>query len=360
MSSVVAVISRRAIVDNYNQMKMLAPKSKVLAVLKANAYGHGAVAMARQLMAANADGLGVARLEEALELREAGITTPILLLEGFVKPSDIELLIAHNLETVVHSLEQVAMLEQCQAIGSLQVWLKIDTGMNRLGLSPSEFEPACQRLTAAAIVAAPINFISHFACADEVDSNFTQVQSQLFFDLVNGHNGQLSIANSAAILAWPDSHLDWVRTGISLYGCSAIEGKTGQDYGLRPVMTLKTKVIAIKSITKGQRVGYGSTWQAPDDRQLAVIAIGYGDGYPRHAKTGTPVLINGRRYPIVGRVSMDMITVDLGQDSKISCGDDVTLWGEGLPAEEIAQWADTISYEIMIKLTHRVEIMFEN
>jgi len=360
MSTVTALVSRSAIADNYRQMKKLAPKSKVLAVLKANAYGHGAVAMARELMRVNVDGLGVARLEEALELRAAGITSPILLLEGFAEQSDITRLITYQLETVIHSLEQITMLEQCQQQGRLKVWLKIDTGMNRLGLNSSEVVQAYQRLNQLEIVETPVNFMSHFACADELDNDFTARQIQAFFELVKEYDGQLSIANSAAILAWPDTHLDWVRTGISLYGCSAIEGKTGADFGLRPVMTLQTKVIAIKSITQGQYVGYGSTWQAKTDGKLAVIAVGYGDGYPRHAKTGTPVLINGKRYPIVGRVSMDMITVDLGQTSQVSCGDVVTLWGQGLPAEEIARWSDTISYEIMIKLTHRVEILFED
>lgn len=358
MSVVKAVISRSAIVHNYQLIKGFAPDSKVIAVLKANAYGHGLLEMARTLTAT--DAFGVARIEEALELRAGGIVKPILLLEGFFEQSDIEILVTNNIQTVIHSFHQLAMLEQIPLAGQLTVWLKIDTGMNRLGISQEQFGPAYRRLQQISYVRQPINFMSHFACADDVTNPFTDQQAQQFFQLVDGYDGELSLANSAAILAWPQTHVDWIRPGLLLYGCSAVNDRSAKEYGLRAAMTLSSSVIAIKPLRQGQKVGYGSAWQAPVDTELAVIAIGYGDGYPRHAKTGTPVLINGRRYPIVGRVSMDMITVDLGLNHRINCGDPVILWGQELPVEEIAAWADTISYELLLQLTSRVSIEFKN
>jgi len=358
MSTVSAVISRRAVQHNFSLIKLLAPHSKVIAILKANAYGHGLLEMANTLP--DSDAIGVARLEEALALRAGGITKPILLLEGFFNPSDIPVLITNNLHTVVHSLEQVACLEQANSdIGLLNVWLKIDTGMNRLGVAPQQFEEANSRLQAISYVAKPLNYMSHFACADDVDDPFTEQQSQQFYQLVKGHEGQRTLANSAAILAWPESHADWIRPGLLLYGCSPINHRIGRDDGFIPAMTLSSSVIAIKPLAAGDKVGYGSSWVAPKDTMIAVVAIGYGDGYPRHAKDGTPVLINNKRYPIVGRVSMDMITVDLGsKPCDIICGDQVILWGAQLPVEEIAQWADTICYELILQLTSRVKIRF--
>ena len=362
MNVVKAVISRNAIKHNYQQVKVLAPHSKVIAVLKANAYGHGLLEMARTL--GDTDAFGVALIEEALELRAGGIVKPILLLEGFFEQSDIEILLANNLQTVIHSTYQLDMLEQSQLVknslvGQLVVWLKIDTGMNRLGISVDQFEHFYQRLQKIDYVAQPINLMSHFSCADEIDNPFTQTQADIFNQLVANYPGQKSLANSAAILTLPDTHVDWIRPGLLLYGCSAIANRSAKQCGLTAAMTLSTSVIAIKKLAQGQTVGYGATWQASQDTNLAVIAIGYGDGYPRHAKSGTPVLINGIRYPIVGRVSMDMITVDLGLDHQINCGDQVILWGKDLPVEEIAQYADTISYELLLQLTSRVSIIFE-
>jgi alanine racemase len=358
MNVVKAVISRSAIVHNYRIINNFAPNSKVISVLKANAYGHGLLEMARTLT--ESDAFGVARIEEALELRAGGIVKPIVLLEGFFEQSDIEILVTNNIQTVIHSLHQLAMLEQTPLAGQLKVWLKIDTGMNRLGITKEQFEEAYQRLQQVSYVVQPINFMSHFACADDLSNPFTNVQAQQFFQLVDGYQGELTLANSAAILAWPQTHVDWIRPGLLLYGCSAVNNRSAKEYGLRAAMTLSSSVIAIKPIFQGQKVGYGSTWQAPNDTELAVIAIGYGDGYPRHAKAGTPVLINGKRYPIVGRVSMDMITVDLGLGHQVNCGDSVILWGEDLPADEIAKWADTISYELLLQLTSRVSILFED
>ena len=388
MSTVSAVISRRAVKHNFALIQSLAPNSKIIVILKANAYGHGLLEMAQTLP--DCDAIGVARLEEALALRAGGIVKPILLLEGFFKPSDIPILIANNLQTVIHSLEQIDSLEQVscfetidsleqvscfekidsleqikgleqQAIppGQLKVWLKVDTGMNRLGIAVEQFDVARERLNNIQYIAKPLNFMTHFACADDLDNPFTSEQSQQFYQLVQGLGGELTLANSAGILAWPNTHADWVRPGLLLYGCSPIEGRIGSDHGFIPAMTLSSSVIAIKSLAAGQKVGYGSAWAAPQDTTLAVVAIGYGDGYPRHAKAGTPVLINGKRYPIVGRVSMDMITVDLRDNPcGVRCGQQAIMWGPELPVEEIAQYAGTICYELILQLTSRVDIRF--
>lgn len=361
MSAVNAVISRRAVKHNFHKIKSLAPNSKVISVLKANAYGHGLLEMASILT--DSDIFGVARLEEAMALRSGDVDKQILLMEGFFNQADIALLRLHNFQTVIHSAEQVESLERfdnpCAKSLPLKVWLKIDTGMNRLGISPSEFDAILSRLKAIDYIDSDINFMTHFSCADDLTNEFTAQQISQFYQLVDRQSGELTLANSAGILAWPQSHADWIRPGLLLYGCSPMNDRTGRQDGFLPAMTLSTSVIAIKPLLKGENVGYSAHWQAPENTQLGVIAIGYGDGYPRHAKAGTPVLINGKRYPIVGRVSMDMITVDLGCDHQVVCGDQVIMWGSDLPVEEIAQWSDTICYELILQLTSRVNITFE-
>lgn len=358
MSAVNAVISRRAVKHNYQKIKSLAPNSQVISVLKANAYGHGLLEMARIL--SDSDAFGVARLEEALAIREGNIGKPILLMEGFFEQNDIEILMQHNIQTVVHSLEQIRQLETTciDSPATLKVWLKIDTGMNRLGIAPRQFKEALSRLKSLSYVDNNINFMTHFSCADDLRNDFTAQQISQFYRLVDNESGQLTLANSAGILAWPEAHADWIRPGLLLYGCSPMIDRIGAQDGFEAAMTLSTSVIAIKPLLHGERVGYGAHWQADTDTQLGVIAIGYGDGYPRHAKTGTPVLINGKRYPIVGRVSMDMVTVDLGNAHDVNCGDTAIMWGSQLPVEEIAQWADTICYELILQLTSRVDITF--
>jgi len=361
MSAVNAVISRRAVVHNFRKIKSLAPNSKVISVLKANAYGHGLLEMASILV--ESDIFGVARLEEAMALRAGDVDKQILLMEGFFNLADITLLRIHNFQTVIHSLDQIEKLEQSKnfniASSPLKVWLKIDTGMNRLGIAPSEFKEVLSRLKAIDYVDSDINFMTHFSCADDLTNDFTAKQIKQFDQLVGEQVGEFTLANSAGILGWPESHADWIRPGLLLYGCSPMINRTGVQDGFIPAMTLSTSIIAIKSLLKDESVGYGAHWQATKNTELGVIAIGYGDGYPRHAKAGTPVLINGKRYPIVGRVSMDMVTVDLGVDHQVVCGDQAIMWGEDLPVEEIAQWSDTICYELILQLTSRVNITFE-
>ena len=354
MSTVRALISRDAIEHNFARIKAQAPDSKILAVLKANAYGHGLLAMAKTLT--DADAIGVARLEEALALRAGGIVTPLLLLEGFFDASDLPVLVTNNIQTVIHHEQQLLALERANLSGPLTVWLKVDTGMCRLGVRPEEFDEFYRRLLRIPAVVQPPVLMSHFACADDVDDPMTNRQLALFHALVKDLPGERSLANSAAMLAWPDARADWVRPGLLLYGCSPLLGKTAAELGFIPAMTLTSRVISVHPMAKGQTVGYGAAWQATTDTWLAVVAIGYGDGYPRHARSGTPVLINGHRYPLVGRVSMDMITVEIKDPSAVACGDEVTLWGPELPVDEIAHWADTISYELILQLTSRVEM----
>ncbi len=353
-----ACVNLAALRHNLAQIKQTAAKSKMTTIVKANGYGHGAVPVALALES-ESDSFGVARLEEALELRSAGISKPILLLEGFYADSDLPILQANNLHTAVHCLEQLEALEQAQLSSPIKVWVKIDTGMHRLGVRPEQIPEFISRLHACPNVEKPLRFISHFGCADELENPITMQQISVFTELAES-GCERSIAASSGILAWPDSHLEWVRPGIILYGVSPFSDKTAQSMGYQPVMTLKSQLIAVREVKAGESVGYGATWTAKQDTKIGVIAMGYGDGYPRTAPNGTPVIINGRRVPLAGRVSMDMLTVDLGANSQDKVGDKAILWGEGLPAEEVAQHIGTIAYELVTKLTGRVEMVYLN
>ena len=359
MALATATIDFSALRANLARVKELAPNSQVMAVLKANAYGHGLVPIAQQL--AGADAFAVARIEEALALRTGGITKPIVLLEGFFKASDIDIMLANNFQTIVHDEYQLAALEQAQLSGQIKVWLKVDTGMHRLGIEPQQFEQFYQRLKRCENVHEQLHLMTHFACADELENSYNQTQLATFTTLVSDKPAPLCLANSAAIINYPQSHGHWIRPGLMLYGVSPVQGKTSSELGLQPVMSLTSEVIAVRRVKKGEPVGYGGHWQASADTQLAVVAIGYGDGYPRHAENGTPVLINGRRYPLVGRVSMDMISVDIGADNQsVAVGDDAIMWGAELGIEEIATCASTIAYELLCNITPRVTYQYLN
>ena len=351
----IAQINIDALQQNFAHIQKIAPKSKILAVLKANAYGHGLLAVAEQLKAAGA--FGVARIDEALMLRAGGIVKPIVLLEGFFHADELPQIVASNLQVVVHHSSQVEALLAAELEAPVHVWLKIDSGMHRLGIYPAEFQQVYQQLMASPNVLKPLRLMTHFACADEPDNPATKRQLALFSTLIQGCEGELSIANSAGVLAWPESHGDWVRPGLALYGVSPMVAGRSKQHALRPVMTFSSSVIAVRDVKKGDAVGYGASWTAPTDTRLAVVAIGYGDGYPRNAPSGTPVLINGKRYPIVGRVSMDMTTVDIGQH-EVNIGDQVILWGEALAVEEIAELVQTIPYELLCNITSRVQLRY--
>ncbi|MBN6074599.1 alanine racemase [Aggregatibacter actinomycetemcomitans] len=352
MKPATAKISSVALKHNIQTIKQKAPESKIIAVVKANAYGHGVVFVSSAVENL-VDCFGVARLEEALKLRSNGITKPILLLEGFFSSKDLPVLAVNNIQTVVHSQEQLDALEQAKTPNPIKVWLKIDTGMHRLGVHLDEVDAFYQKLKLLPCVDPNIGFVSHFSRADELECGYTEKQLARFLWATEGKGGERSISASGGILFWQDAHLDWIRPGIIMYGISP-NNIAGKEYGLIPVMNLTSSLIAVREHKKGEPVGYGGVWVSDKDTKIGVVAIGYGDGYPRDVPEGTPVYLNGRRVPIVGKVSMDMLTVDLGADSQEKVGDEVILWGKALPIEEIAAITGIISYELITKLTPRV------
>ncbi|MEE1675512.1 alanine racemase [Agarivorans aestuarii] len=354
-----AHVSLSALKHNYAVLKQRAPSSKILVVIKANAYGHGMLQVAEAL-AELADGFAVARSKEAIALRKAGIDSHILVLEGFFDGAEAQALAKHNVATVIHSEQQLEVVEGLSLVRALDTWIKLDTGMHRLGLLPKQFTSLLPRIRACQNIQSPFKLISHFACADEVEHPLTLQQITAFNGLSKELDVECSLANSAGILLWPEAHAHWNRPGISIYGISPQVDNSGVDFGLIPAMTLQTNLIAVREHPKGESVGYGATWQAERDTRLGVVAMGYGDGYPRSAPNGTPVWLNGRLVPIVGRVSMDMLCVDLGPDCEDEVGDKVILWGPELPVETIAKAVGTIAYELVTKLTSRVRITYTN
>ncbi|MEE8320672.1 MAG: alanine racemase [Gammaproteobacteria bacterium] len=347
------VIDVTALSHNFSRIRKLVPKQKVMAIVKAEAYGHGLVRVARVLD--SADAFGVASLDEAMKLRDAGITRPIVLLEGPYMADEIPEIQRLGLDIVVHHETQIAMLEKANTDKPIPIWIKIDTGMHRLGFAPGQFAAVWQRLQGCATVNHPIRLMTHLAAASEADNPLTGVQLSCFRDICANIPSETSIANSAAILQWPESHADWVRPGLMLYGVSPFADHIGENHGLRPVMTLQSELISIQHLGAGESVGYGASWCCPEDMPVGIVAAGYGDGFPRHAKSGTPVLVNGKRVDLVGRASMDMLTVDLRNQADAKVGDPVVLWGEGLPIEMVAQGADTIPYELLCGVHKRLE-----
>ena len=345
-----ALIRLGALKHNLSVIRDASPDAKIMAVIKANAYGHGMVTVAENV--GDVDAFAVARLPEAIELHDAGVNKPIVLLAGVLTDEELVAAIEHGFEIVVHCPEQVELLESCDS-GDAVVWLKFDTGMNRLGFRPEDAEELIERLQNIPAVA-ELRLMSHLASADEQGNDETKEQLRRFESVVKGFSGAVSVANSATALGWPSLAGDyWIRTGIALFGISPFDGKTGADLGLKPVMQFEARLIARKPLQKGARVGYKGAYTAASDSVLGIISAGYGDGYTRHFKSGTPVLINGRKVPVIGNVSMDMIAVDLGENSTDTVGDIVTLWGSGLPVEEIAPWAGAIPYELVCGVMNR-------
>jgi alanine racemase len=348
-----ASIHAPALRHNLARVRALAPGSKVMAVVKADGYGHGLERVA--LAVPDADAFGVSALSEAERLRAIGLGQRIVLLSGFDDPDDLRRLRELQVDTVVHHESQLAMLEAFQEPGpAIRAWLKVDTGMHRLGFAVTAARAAHDRLAALAHVDDEIMLMTHFASSDEFDGEQTPAQMADFANSTALLVGAASLSNSAAILGWPAAHREWVRAGGALYGMSVAEGSVGADFGLQPAMTLSTRLIAINRVARGERIGYSATWQCPEDMNVGVAAIGYGDGYPRAAPSGTPVLVNGRRVPLIGRVSMDLITLDLRGLPEARVGDPVTLWGPELPIEEVARHAGTISYDLSCSVTRRV------
>jgi alanine racemase len=348
----VATIHLGALRRNLARVRELARGAKVMAVVKADGYGHGLERVARALR--DADGFGVAALGDGLRLRAAGIGNRIVVLSGPDESGDLAEFRRLQLDSVIHHEAQLRWLEADHDTRRLRAWLKLDTGMHRLGIAPEHAKATLARLRALANIETDTGLMTHFAASDEFDKSLTAEQVARFDSATAGLPGPRSLANSAGVLGWPQARGDWVRAGGLLYGLSVVEGKTGTDLGFEPAMTLSTKLISTKSVRKDESIGYGATWRCPEDMPIGVAAIGYGDGYPRNVDAGTPVLIAGKRVPIVGRISMDLITVDLRQLPDANVGDRVVLWGKGLPVEDIAGHAATISYDLTCGMTRRV------
>ncbi|WP_461538151.1 alanine racemase [Spongorhabdus nitratireducens] len=351
------VIDLDALRFNYRYAKQVTGR-KIAAAVKANAYGHGIVHVA-QALAAEADAFAVACIEEAVELRAAGIKTPILLLEGFFEASEIPLIDELQLDTVVQHPFQIEALQQASVSRPIRVWLKMDSGMHRVGFLPDQYRAAWHQLNDTAAVR-EIILMTHFARADEPEHGYTRSQVETFNESILGLSGSRSLCNSAGLLAWSEAHGDWGRPGLMLYGVSPFVGHHPAADPLRPVMKLTSGLIAVRDIPQGVPVGYGGSWVAPRQTRAGVVAMGYGDGYPRHAPSGTPVLINGHRAPVIGRISMDMMTVDLTDVPDVAIGDEVTLWGDPLlSATEVADMAATIPYELFCSVK-RVPFSYES
>ncbi|MES9992314.1 MAG: alanine racemase [Candidatus Thiodiazotropha sp.] len=350
-----ASIDHAALRHNLKCARSAAKGSRIWAVIKADGYGHGMLRVASSL--GEADGFAVARLDEALELRTAGIQAPLLVMGGchtgeqFITASETALQIVIHDSAQLRSLSKTTLKPQ-----SLKLWIKVDSGMHRLGFPTTEIDQVVANLRANPAVA-ELNLMTHLANADDRSDPTTKRQCDLIESLDRSPFAACSIANSAGLLGHPAARSDWVRPGIMLYGVSPFIGSSADHEGLLPVMTLQSRVISVKQCRKGDRIGYGGTYACPTSMPVAVIAIGYGDGYPRHAPSGTPVLVSGRRLPLVGRVSMDMISVDARTHPDVKVGDRAVLWGRGLPVEEIADAAGTIGYELLCGVKQRVELV---
>src|SRR5688500_6063745 len=347
-----ATISAAARAHNLTVARQHAGGAKIWAVIKANAYGHGIERAARALAAA--DGFAVLDFQEAARLRVAGVEKPILMLEGFFKPVDLPLLPKYSLTPVIHNPEQVEMLKRVELAGNIDVYLKANSGMNRLGFGVDGLRPAYNALRMHPQVR-NITLMTHFADAEGPGG--IKAQLDWFNELTRPFEaGGCSLANSGALLRFPEARGDWVRPGIMLYGCSPFSDRSAESLDLKPAMTLTSEIVATQHLQPGERVGYGFTYEAVGEMTIGIVACGYADGYPRHAPSGTPVLVNGKRARIVGRVSMDMLSVDISDIPEAYIGSAVTLWGEGLSADEIGAAAGTLSYELLCKITARVPV----
>lgn len=357
-----AIIDLKALRENFYLAQQLAPNSKSMPMVKANAYGHGMIEVANAL-ADSAPAFGVACIEEALALRKANIKQPILLLEGPHSADEIGIAEKHGFWLMLENHNQLQALLTAHLSNPISAWLKLDTGMHRLGFKPEDLQHIYKQLSDSANVADDIVLATHFACADDLESDFTDRQLQCFDSAINTLDfpAPTSLANSAAILGWPSIEDNWQRPGYMLYGASPFSKPQKNADQLQQVMHFQSAVISIRNISAGESVGYTANWTAQRNSIIATVAVGYGDGYPRHAPNGTPVLINGVRCPLVGRVSMDMITVDITDlNTDIKIGTDVTLWGPALSVTEVAMHCGTIGYELLTRMPARVPRIYIN
>lgn len=353
-----AALSTENLLHNLSVVKKVSAPAKIIAMVKANAYGHGIRSVALRLDGL-VDMLGVSSIDEALALRKVGVRSPILLCEGVFQPYELVIASAENFHVVFHTPEQVAWLARTAPLRPLNAWIKINTGMSRLGFSPEDFPEIYNALSHSAYVLKPLHVMSHLACSDDPSHVLNSLQTSRFAQLTKDIEGvESSLCASAGIFAFPHTHYDYVRPGLCLYGISPFSDKTATDLNLKPVMTLHSSLIAVNNVPSGSTVGYGGRYKCSTETRIGVVSVGYGDGYPITAKDGTPVLVNNVRCPLIGRVSMDMITVDLSHCPRAQVGDPVILWGQGLPLEEVTTYTQSICYQIVTGVQHRVHFMW--
>lgn len=353
----VAEIDLNALRHNFMQMKAKVGTAKVMSMVKADAYGHGLLPIVSTLQNLS-DAFGVHSLEIAMTIRAHHPSLHIVLLSGVLDLESAKIAQAQHFDMVVHNFAQVRMLEDLPLSPPVRVWVKVNTGMHRLGFPPEQIARVYEQLKALDQVKHPCYWMTHFSESSNIASQETNKQIARFHSAVGHYPGPKSTANSAAILAWPEAYCDWVRPGKMLYGGSPLDHQSANEQRLLPVMTLKSRVIAFQHVKKGDCLGYDRTWMCERDSDIAIISIGYGDGYPRSAAFGTPVLIHGQRYPVVGRVCMDLLHVDITGSESIVLGDEVILWGKGLPVDEVARYAGTVSYELCCHVSARVRRVY--
>lgn len=346
-------INMNALRHNFQQVKTYAPHSKVLVMLKANAYGHGSIVCAQALP--EADAFGVARIDEAIALRQADITQPIVLMGGVATLEELDIAHNYNLDFIVHHPDQINLLTQYKTDHQFSVWMKIDTGLKRLGFEPEQAPAVYQLLKQHPRVKQPFKVMSHFIAPEKLEQTFTKEQFALFETITADWPEEKSLAKSAAVMTAPQTHLDWVRPGIMLYGISPFIDKKGADLGLQPVMSMKSQIIRINHCKQGDNLGYGGTWRCSQAMPIGIVAAGYADGYPRHIQDNAPVIVNGKRCAVVGRVAMDLMMIDLSEAPDSKPGDTVLLWGGELPVEQVALAAGTIPYTLTTAVSSRVK-----
>ena len=356
----VATINLAALKHNLSRIKQLAPDSKIMSVIKANAYGHGVIEVAQAL--SEVDAFAVARLTEGIRLRDAGVTKRIVLLEGVHTDLEIQAASRYGLSPVFHHADQIALLTKSRMVKPLDFcWLMLETGMHRLGLEKDAFKHAYDQLKSSENSTEKLGLMSHFANSDHIGDHRNKAQLEQVIHMANAYQLPISLANSAAVLSMPESHTEWLRPGLMLYGISPFADIPGRELGLKPVMKLSARLISIQQLQEGDQVGYGGDWQASTAMTVGTVNIGYGDGYKRHLSNNSQVEINGKIVDVLGRVSMDMICIDLRQLQNVQVGQEVVLWGsDQLPVEHIAQKANTIPYELVCQISSRVTRQYIN
>ncbi len=351
-------LSTANLLHNLEVLREKTPRAKIMAMVKANAYGHGIRSISQRL-SEQVDALGVASIDEAMALRQAKVMAPITLIEGVFSTDELALASELDFSVVFHSDHQLAWLKQDDSV-KVRAWLKVNTGMGRLGFPPEKADAAMRVLSESSSTIGPIGIMSHFACADEPEQPMNKYQIDTFRAFAEKYPAsEKSLCNSAAIFAFPEVHYDWVRPGIALYGASPLANCTADSLGLKPVMTFHTEVIAIQKFKRGDDIGYGASYKCPEDMPVGIAAVGYGDGYPRLVHDKAFVLIDGELCPVVGRVAMDMAAVDLRPCPNAAVGDKVVLWGNGLPVESLSSASDRVAYDLLTGVQNRVKFLWK-